>query len=444
MVAWLALWVGASLAQDTPRGTDLVARVEVGAMAAELRSAWEELDPLFAAWPALGSVARDTLDAWIEVAVELERVTGADLDRAASVATLVADADATGGDVWAVVVRGARPKRPAAHDFLIDGHPAHRLEGREIAWSVVGDALVFGNERGVQRQVRQVRKPSAGDRPIQVRARRLRDRAPLVLAFEAPAAVSAELSEELANVGPLVGAVRGGSLVAKPGRIWMQLSAESDDDQQAIEHGVRAFVALARAGTSLLEGGAEAIRGLDLLGARPPSLPDSLDASALETLAEDWLRGFEVRAKIRERKPEVIEAELEVSSHRGLAAALGVMAVMLVPTRAGPRAEAEVLLELLRRAERAHHARTGEYISCGPVPETLPSAPTAWPAGSCFDALGFAPPTKVRFQLVAGVEDGELVLMARGDTDGDGRAEIWVLEGDDVAMQPLPSPPSPP
>jgi len=438
--AMLAL--GATVADDTPRGTDLVARVEVGKLAGDLRSAWDELEPLFVVWPSLGSIASNTRESWTEVTELFEKASGADLDRPTAVATMVVDFDATGGAAWAAVVRGSMPKKPEGSDFLIDGQAAHRIAGRDLAWSIVGEALVAGNERGVQRQVRQLagKKPNL-DEPIGVRVRRLRERAPVLVAFETPASLRAELESLLTNIGPLVSAVHGGTLVAKPGRLWMQLSATDDDEQKAIEHGVRAFVAMVRASTALLQGGSEAIIGLDLLGARPDAVPASVDAPALETLADDWLEGFHIDAKIRKRRPEVIEAELKLSSYRGLAAALGVMAVMLVPTTVGPRAEAEVLLELLRRAQQAHKSALGEYVSCGPIPETLPEGPVAWPEGSCFDALSFVPPAKVRFQLIAGVEEGELVLMAQGDTNGDGKPEIWMLKGNDVSIEQLIPPP---
>jgi hypothetical protein len=444
MLLW-CVWVvgGVTVADDTPPGTDLVARIEVGRLAPEVRRAWKELEPLFDAWPSLGGVATGALDSWAEVVDLLEQASSADLDRRSSVVTLVVDADAAGGLVWAAVIRGARPREPAEHDFLIDAHPAHRLAAREMAWSKVGDALVAGNERGVQRQVRQevrrlrgARAKRSAKEPLQTRAERLRQRAPLVLAFEAPAPVRARLGASLANVGALVSAIHSGTLVAAPGRLWLQLSADTNEGQLALEHGLRALVALIRASVALLEGGAEAVIGLELLGARPKSLPVKLEAPALETLAAKWLDRFHVDGQIRKRRPQVVEAELSLSSYRGLAAALGVMAAILLPA-GGAQAEAEVLLELLRRAQRQHHARTGSFVSCGPVPAQLPVGPTSWPEGSCFDALQFSPPADVRFQLVAGVEDGELVLMARGDTNGDGDAEIWVLEEKDVAARPL-------
>ena len=56
---WMAFLVVATVADDTPRGTDLIARIEVGKLAEDLRAGREQLEPLFDSWPALGAVVDD-------------------------------------------------------------------------------------------------------------------------------------------------------------------------------------------------------------------------------------------------------------------------------------------------------------------------------------------------------------------------------------------------
>ena len=95
----------------------------------------------------------------------------------------------------------------------------------------------------------------------------------------------------------------------------------------------------------------------------------------------------------------------------------------------------------LRQLELTYHEKKGEFFACGPVPEELPKGAVDLPADSCFATLGFKPPGKVHFQLMVTAEEGELQLTARGDPDGDGVPEIWVLDETSPMIQRMESEP---
>jgi hypothetical protein len=197
-------------------------------------------------------------------------------------------------------------------------------------------------------------------------------------------------------------------------------------------------VALLQAGVALLEGGTQAVLGLEKLGERPALLPKSLDPETMERLSRTWLAGFVVQREVRTRQGHAVDVKLEVSSFRGVLAALTLVGVMALPSIDGVvYSEAEELLRSLRQAQMVHKEKGGAYVACGPVPAVMPVEPVDWPTGSCFDELEFAPAVKVSFQLLAGVDDGKLVLMARGDTNGDGIPETWVLDEDSPTIRPL-------
>jgi hypothetical protein len=295
----------------------------------------------------------------------------------------------------------------------------------------------------MQRQLRHVQGGSPREEPIHKAAARLRKRAPLLAAFALPERLRRQMTNALPNVGPLVGAVRSGHMLARPGILELRLEADNPEGRAAIEHGVNALVALLQAGVALLEGGTQAVLGLEKLGERPAALPKSLDPETMERLSRNWLAGFVIQHEVRTRPDHAVDVTLELSSFRGVLAALALVGVMALPSidladhSEADHSEVDVLLRSLRRAQMVHKKKGGTYVTCGPVPAIMPVEPVDWPTGSCFDELEFAPPVKVSFQLLAGVEGGKLVLMARGDTNGDGTPETWVLDEDSPTIRPL-------
>ncbi|MFC1611732.1 hypothetical protein ACFL6C_12290 [Myxococcota bacterium] len=379
------LVVAPGLVEDTPPGTDLILRLEVGKLAKEVHAGWDELEPLVNAWPAFERLLSDMEASWRGVVDVITVQTGVDLKHRNTNLTIVLDLDATGGIVWAAVARnGAKMRKgvpeevgPKMQRLEVDGHTAYRLKDRDVAWSSIDRAVVVGNERGMQRQLRFLRKKRVDQtEPIALQARRLRKSAPVKLAFALPESTRSDLRHRLPNVGPLLAVIRSGNLSARPGVLEVRLTAGDDDGRKALEHGVRAFVALTRACVALLEGGAEAVLGLELVGERPAALPPSLDAEAIEALAKAWVKDLQVRSQVRTRRGHEVETTLEISSYRGLVAAVAVMAIMVMPTMEGgaDRAEVEALLEALQRAEEEHKRSAGTYVACGPVPEKVPTA----------------------------------------------------------------------
>lgn len=436
-----------SLSADVPDGTDVVARVEVSALAPELELMWQDVEGLLDAWPPVKKLTETVLSAWGGILTSLAERTGADLKRRGVQLTLTIDLDAKGGPVYAVVVRGALGKGGAkpvdekdqgVESFTIDGHPAYRLKGRDAAWVIVdGNILIFGTERGMQRQLRHFRRAKhTVNEPLQKLASQVRRASPVMLAYVLPDASRAAAAKLLPPIGSLISSVHSGTLEGKSRRLDMRLYADSDDDREALEHGVRALVALLRASTALLEGGAEAVLGLDLLGHRPPQIPVGLETTAIKGFIAEWLNGATFDSTLRRRRGHGVELTLELSNYRALVAAGGLLTFGFMPFFGGDgRAEAQVMLMALRQAQLAYKAETGEFLSCGPVPQPLPVARVAWPEESCFDLIGYRPPGKVRFQVASAVEEGELIMMASGDTDGDGVSEVWLLDEKSASVQ---------
>ena len=421
-------------ADDAPRGTDLLLRMDTGKLTKEVTSSREAISPLVSAWPPLRALSARVDSEWIWLFGTLKTRTGIDLARTSANVTLVADLDAAGGMIWALVIRNADGKSDLDVDtkdevFEVDGHVARRLDKGDLAWSVVDKStVVAGSVRGLQRQLRHLLAPTKNQEPLATEAARLRQSSPLQLAFALPDGIRTLLPQTLSHAGDLLAAATVGSIAARPGKISVRLTGEDEDAQVALEHSVKAFVALARASALLLQGGAETISGLRTLGLEPRQVPAEIDKELATTLSNSWVADFQLSAKVSKRRGHGIDATVDVSSYRGLLAAMGVMALMLAPGEATAPAEVKDILKELRRAQNAHKKAHGEYLRCGPIPTNLPAEPFEWPGDSCFNTIGFSPKGKVRYQLMADVEDGKLLLVARGDANQDGILEIWVLD----------------
>jgi hypothetical protein len=257
-----------------------------------------------------------------------------------------------------------------------------------------------------------------------------------MMAFAVPSGVPQTVSESLSTIGPLLGALQSATIVARPRSIDLRLEAADEKGQKALEHGVRALAALLRAGAALLEVGGEAALGLGEVGSRPPQLPEALGAETIEKLLATWVKGAKFDCVVRRRREHAVEATLSPSSYRAFVAALGVVAFGLMPPGgATGKTEAQVMLMALRQAQLTHKAKKGEFLTCGPVPLEMPGGWVPWPEESCFDLIGYRPPGPVRFQIAASTEEGSLVMMARGDSDGDGVPEVWLLDETSAAIQ---------
>ncbi len=422
-----------TLLDDAPAGTDLVIRADAGALAGEATKMWEDAQKLVDAWPQLRSL-RDTAQAsYDEWAAPPLRQLGVDFRRQGAVLTLVVDLDATGGTVYSVVLRGVGKSAKlgeGATPFTVDAAPAYRHPERDLAWAQVKDAFVWGNERGVQRQLRHLLAVRRRSEPaLSSLAEHLRKPTPFALAYVAPAATRAELAQGILTVGPFLGEVASAVITAKPGNVELRLQAANAKGEEALLHGMRALVAAMRGVVGLLEGGGEMMLGLDELGRRPENAPPALEAEVVESLVTTWLGGFALTAAVRQRSEHRVEVSLKVSGFRALLAAAGILAGAFLterPVAADP--EVQALLVALREAELAYKRAHGQFLVCGPVPAEPPQGETAWPAQSCLDPLGFRPPKPVRWQVAAAVKEGALMLMARGDSDGDGVAEMWMLD----------------
>jgi hypothetical protein len=427
-----------SFANDAPTGTDLLVRVETGKIWATGTEMMDELAPLVALWPG-GRVVADKLKERIDKErTLLESQTQLDLSRKDAVVTLAVDLDAIGGAVWGAIARGAgKSKRatPEGNDtieaFAIDGESATRLKTFDLTWHVRADGTVLlGSERGLQRQLRNTLKPDIDAKSeVVILARRIRKPGAITVIFAAPRPLRQAAAKTLATIGPLVRELKAMALTTNGAALELTLIADSDKGHEAVERGARALVALLRASSSLVEAGAQVILGLDRLSKWPEIVPKEIDTDDIKSLSAKWVEGFTLGASYRKRPGREVEVTLIPSSARGLVAATVLLAGYVIPRpTSGSELEARVMLMALRQLELVYREKTGAFLACGPVPAELPRGAVDWPADSCFTPLGFKPPGKVRFQIEVTAEDGNLLLVARGDPAADGVPEAWTLD----------------
>ncbi|MBI5507213.1 MAG: hypothetical protein HY903_00545 [Deltaproteobacteria bacterium] len=447
----MAVLAAPDLAADLPPGTDLLLRVEVGKVKGLAKEMADELLPLLPVVPGATELKGALVVRLEEILALLTAQTKADFGRAGVVVTLALDLDAAGGLVWGAVVRGAATKRPSTVEGKegveaqsIDGEPAARLVGRDLAWLIRADGTILvGSERGLQRQLRQLLRPASDDKAtITSLCRRLHAPGALALVVELPVAACRIAARTMATAGPIMNELKALSLTTGKNDVALRLVAMSDKGRDAVESGMRALVALIRAGTNLIEAGADAVLGLGQLSKWPEVVPKELSAADIRKLTGRWVEGFTLRAAYYKRPNRETEVTLTPSSARGMVAAFGLFAAYLVPhPGASSEMEARLMLMTLRQAEMLYRERHDTFLSCGPVPPATPRGAADWPVETCFDALGFRPPGKVRFQLTAMVEDGNLLLVAKGDPNGDGTPELWGLDETSPMIRRLEAPP---
>jgi hypothetical protein len=316
---------------DVPPGSDVVLRVEVGRLGAELGAAVEALAPLGDAWAPWGALQQRLDELWQGPLTRIATQTQADWRRPGVVAVVALDLDAPGELLWSAVVRGARDKKTAVaapstpvESFLVDEQPAYRLPVPAVAWSVVqGDRIVLGDERGLQRHLRHLRAPPPQPDALLQECLRVRTRAPIAVAFVLPEVVRERAKEELPIVGAFIREILAGHLLADAKEVGLTLQAPSDDSRDALVHAARSLAAALRARSAHLETGAEALLGLDRLGAGGEAKLPGVGADTLTELTRDWLSGFSLSATVRPRAGHRVEVELAPSGMRGLVAAAG-------------------------------------------------------------------------------------------------------------------------
>lgn len=426
------------LSADAPAGTDLLLRIETGKVWATGAAMLDELAPLVGLFPGGRPVATKLGDKLQEQRTLLASQTGLDLSRKDAVLTVAVDLDAVGGTVWAAIARAARNPKAAASAaddnvdaFAIDGEAAARLKSFDLAWLVRTDgSVLLGSERGLQRQLRALTTPALDAKSTLVTlARRLRKPGAVSAVFVLPRPLRLGAAKAMATIGPLVRELKGLSLTTTASTVELTLLAETDRGHEALERGARALVALLRASSALVEAGAQAVLGLDRLSKWPAVVPKEIDAGAIKELSTKWVEGFTLAASFRKRPDREVEVSLKPSSARGLVAATALLAGYLVPRpTSGAEQEARLILMTLRQLELAHRKHKGTFVACGPVPAETPTGAVDWPDDSCFAPLGFKPPGKVHFQILVTAEGGNLLLLARGDPDGDGVPETWALD----------------
>ncbi len=110
-------------------------------------------------------------------------------------------------------------------------------------------------------------------------------------------------------------------------------------------------------------------------------------------------------------------------------AIVGVLAAIAIPsfqkvqlrTKVG---EGRTNLSAIRTAEEAFFGEFGTFVGAAPTPATPPGAnKVAWPAGSDFERIGWAPDGTVQFQYGVFVPAGAAQVFtaeAISDLDGDG------------------------
>ncbi len=428
-----------SWVQDLPPDSELGAQVALGKLYGDVTNLVEELSPLQAVLPPgpeLSKKLAERLQGLLDV---VRRSTALNLSHKNVTLSAWVDLDASGGWVWGMVVRGAPHETPAAapadtpqiETFDLEGQAASRVNTVDLAWLVRPDGtLLVGNERGLTRALHQLLSPEPLPKGLFASlSQRLAKPGLATLVFVPPAPQRTEVASSMTTIAPFVREVQALSVDGAPGRITVRLVAQSDKGQRGLVHAGVALAALLRAGANLTEAGGETALGLGSLSQWPTFVPKALDEKLLTTLLGKFVQGFTLKSKAMARPSREVEVVLEPNQMRGLLAASLLYATYLMPKPlAVGEPEATILLLTLRKAQELYKQKKGHYLACGPIPVELPTTPTELPPGTCLAELGFKPMMKVHFQLAATVEAGALLLLARGDADGDGEPEVWALE----------------
>lgn len=443
-----------SWVQDLPPDSELGAQVAVGRLRGDVTNLVEELLPLQAVLPPGAELSKKLAERLQGLLGVVRRSTALNLSHKNVTFSAWVDLDAKGGWVWGMVVRGAPHETPAAEQadapqietFDLEGQAASRVNTVDLAWLVRPDGtLLVGNERGLTRALHHLLTPEPLPKGLFASlSQRLAKPGLATLVFVPPAPQRTEVASSMTTLAPLMREVQAVSLDGAPGRLALRLVAQSDKGQRGLVHAGVALAALLRAGASLTEAGGEVALGLGSLSQWPAFVPKALDEKSLTALLSKFVQGFTLKSKALARPNREVEVVLEPNQMRGLVAASLLYATYLMPKPLSVgEPEATILLLTLRKAQELYKQKNGQYLACGPIPAELPPAPAELPAGTCLAELGFKPTMKVHFQLAATVEDGTLLLLARGDADGDGEPEVWVLEEGAQALRRVEVEPEP-
>jgi len=452
-----------ALVDDAPADTEVVVRIDTGVLWSTSVEAWESLAPLLRILPHVEATLAEWTAALREQTAALGAVAGFDLALPGTTVTVVLDLDAKGGPVVAAVVRGpgAREQAPAgtrssdSERSEVDGQPVQVLRGTDLAWSRSAELLVLGNERGVQRQLRhrsaQARDPRHACRSggLCVPAQLVRDPGVFALALVGGQALSTWLVAALGEpAGRAASGLAGLALRTRGQTLVASFTGRSDRQRDALEHALRAVVAALQGAGSL------ALAGVELASAGAPWVPRRLASLPPSDVEEALvvLRGWRLDALVHSRPHEGFEVELTPSSYRGLLVA-GVVALGGLgggsggaggaggaggsPGAAdgrGPDSNAggttplgaAALLVRLRAAEQTYKGRSGHFLACPAEPALIPQKSVILSRAGCLAQLDFSPGPLV-WQLAAELQDGKLVLVARGAPSG-AALEVWYLD----------------
>ena len=427
------------LADDAPPGCDLLVRIEVGRLADDIRDGWDNLRAFGQFEPRLLSILDGASKRWTEISQRLIDATHSDLSGKSTIITFAIDLDVSGNPIFSAVIRGAAPvetkdngeSKPVneIESYLVDEHEAFR-QG-ELHWARVDDALLIGDARGLQRQLRRALGKADGPEALVRAAKRVRAQGPVIAAFALSPLVRRQLARAWGDIGVMVKEAKAGNVRVTEKRLTIQLEAGSKEERELVAHGMRAAVATVAGAEKLMLAGAEMVLGLTAAGNKSKMFPREEDALGLSWARESWLDLPVMSARVFERRDNIVEVDAKIARVEGLVA---VLSVLLARSGLSPfgsdevRDEAQALLLHLRERQMQHREINGAFVECGPMPRQIPTRPVPWPGGSCFERLAFAPKGPVRVQVQATVQEGRLLVIARADPDGDGVPRVWYLD----------------
>ncbi len=435
-----------SFADDIPAGTDVALFLNLATLSPEVEPVWDDVLQLTAVQPGMALFARKAAAQLIKELHLGEALTGATLTKRdpqkGLTLRLYIDLDATGGVIYSAVFTEPSPKNSnpvdihtlgvveelaakAEHDVArirIDDRPAFRVA--QVLWTIDEyNRLVFGNERGLQRQLRARRDKSQ----IQRLARQIRHNPPAILVFNLPDAKKQAWALDFSDFGAALLQVKSGFIAATGNTLNIQLHSANKNTREIITHTLQAGASIIRAEAHVLEAASHMLLMNKKLEQDSKIIPDTLKTDEMQTQLSTWIEDFALKGKVLGRGKSTTEANFTITDYRPLVA-LGVFIFSRKHPPLTPAREARVLLRVLRSTERRYRKRHGTYLSCGPWPRRVPRNPQPWVQDQCFEKLGFSPPKPTALQIQAKVstEDGGLLLIAKNKNTA-GKIQVFVL-----------------